>query len=169
MLDQKNNIFKYILSTEMIQNPERREFLKAAGLMGLALAGGAVGLSSLNACAYVDYTRYDFNAIAERYTSNPIQINSIDDFALSGEELGTMRPCKGAEKNRIPYSGENPLKGKSNEYPLQERKGDIPLCEEWLLAENVGQNWVPWYGITIFARKFKSEEESLMVEKNLER
>ncbi|PKN68925.1 MAG: hypothetical protein CVU54_12505 [Deltaproteobacteria bacterium HGW-Deltaproteobacteria-12] len=159
----KNELIKSVYDLkDQSENYNRRDFLKKAGMAGLALAG----LGSLGGCAHVDRTNYDYNAIAKRYESNPIQINSIDDFALSEEELGWMRSCEGFEKVRIPFSKENPLKGKSNEYPLQERKGDTPLCEEWLLAENVGKNSAPWYTIKIFARKFKSEEDYLkMIEK----
>jgi hypothetical protein len=118
----------------------------------------------LNGCAHVDFTEYNFDVIAQKYDPKKIVINNIDDFAFSGEELGLMRPRKYTEKRRLPFSSENPLKGKNNEYPLQERRADIPLCEEWILAENIGQNWFPFYGITIFARKFQSNEESLMME-----
>jgi len=146
------------------QTFERREFLKKAGLAGLALAGLGAGLGSLGGCAHVDRTDYDYNAIAKNYESNPIQIRGIDDFALFGEELGEMRFSKGLEKATIPLSSDNPLKGRANEYPMKERKADIPLCEEWLLGENVGKNWYPEYSITLFARKFKSDKESLIVE-----
>ncbi|MDD3861887.1 MAG: hypothetical protein PHP74_03310 [Candidatus Gracilibacteria bacterium] len=103
----------------------------------------------------------------QRYENNPILLNSIDDFALSGEELGEMRFSKGAEKTRLSYLSENPLKGRENDYPLQERKGDTPVCEEWILTENIGQNWAPWYTISIFARKFKSEEDFLNMEEKI--
>lgn len=154
----KNDLIKSVYDLEeKSESIGRRDFIKKAGIAGLALAG----LGSLGGCAHVDKTNYDYRSFVLRYENNPIQINSIDDFALSGEELGWMRPCMGLEKQRIPRGSPNPLKGKKNEYPLEERKNDYPLCEEWLLAENVGRNSVPWYTIGIFARKFKSDKEFL--------
>jgi len=164
----KNELIKSFYDiTEQPEGLDRREFLKKAGLAGLALAGLGAGLGSLGGCAHVDRTDYDYNAIAKNYESNPIQIRGIDDFALFGEELGEMRFSKGLEKGVIPLSSENPLKGRTNEYPLPDRKMDAPLCEEWLFGENVGKNWYPWYRITVFARKFNSKEESLIVEEKI--
>lgn len=160
----KNDLIKSVYDLEeKSEGIGRRDFIKKAGIAGLALAG----LGSLGGCAHVDRTKYDYDAITRKYEKNPIQIHSLDDFALSGEELGEMRFSKGLERNRIPSMAENPLKGKGNSYPLQERKVDAPLCEEWLLSENVGQNWSPWYTISIFARKFKSKEESKLTEEKL--
>lgn len=148
----------------------RRDFLKKAGVVGLALAGGAAGLSGCGASLPIkilgrDFEKYDFDAIARRYENNPIKINSIDDFALLGEELGWMRLCEWTEKTIIPLFGKNPLKG--NKDTMKENSDIYFLArgtnspEEWFFAEYTGRIHYPHYALAILANRFRSEKDCL--------
>ncbi len=161
----------------MIQSPKRRAFLKNAGLVGLVLAGGAA-LGGLSGCTLLpnfdvdlqiagrDFKKYDFDEVAKRYENAPIPINSLDDFVLSGEELGWMRLAEWTEKQNIPKLGPNPLKEKSDKYSLGKVQ-KAPLCEEWLLAEYTGRMHYPNYRIGIIANRFKSKEDCLEAQEKL--
>jgi len=157
----------------------RRDFIKKAGLVTLALASGAglSGCATSNILNPVykalgrDTTNYDFNKIAEEYENNPIQINSIDDFFLSGEEKGTMRLCELWEKKTIPMTSPNPMKGNSSLYSLGSGVVKVPFCEEWGIAEYIGKTHYSdrkgEYNLDIIANKFKSKEDCIETEEKL--
>lgn len=162
----------------IIENPQRRVFLKQAGLAGLAVATGGV----LGGCALTpnfdvdaqiagrDFKKYDFDAIAREYETGRrqvIPVTSIDDFALSGEELGWMRLAEMGEKNLIGVFNSNPLKGTSDKWDLVKRIGGSPLCNEWLLAQYMGRTNYPVYEMSILANKFPSEEDFFKARENL--
>lgn len=175
-----SNIYKYyrlmksMIKEDYVQNPGRRLFLKKAGLASLAIAGAGI----LGGCAMLpnadmdiqfagrDFKKYDFNEVAKRYEGNPIPINSIEDFALSGEELGWMRLSEGGEKILIPYFESNPHQEKSNKYSFVVGKGS-PVVEECLFAEYMGRIHYPKYGMFILSNKFQSEKDCLEAEKIL--
>jgi hypothetical protein len=177
----KNDLIKSIYDLE--EKPEnigRRDFLKKAGIAGLALAG----LGSLGGCALTpnldvnlkvagrDFNKYDFDAIAREYETGKrqvIPINSIDDFALSGEELGWMRLSEGTEKRRrTSLFDSNPLKGNDDRFNLGKKMiEDFPNCQEWFLAQYEGRTNYPRYPFDIFVNKFSSEEGFLKAKKKI--
>ncbi len=89
----KNDLIKSIYDLE--EKPEnigRRDFLKKAGIAGLALAG----LGSLGGCfrAYRAppevHLDFDINS-HKKYDSGPISTTKLEDFLLSEEEIYGMR------------------------------------------------------------------------------
>ncbi|MDD3861889.1 MAG: twin-arginine translocation signal domain-containing protein [Candidatus Gracilibacteria bacterium] len=150
----------------------RRNFLRTAAGAGLALTG----IGGLVGCALTpdldvnfkiagrDFNKYDFDAITREYETGKrqvIPINSIDDFALSGEELGWMRLSEGTEKRRrTSLFDSNPLKGNDDRFNLGRKMiENFPICQEWFLIQYQGRTNYPRYPFDIFVNKFSSEKE----------
>ncbi len=175
----KNDLIKSIYDLE--EKPEnigRRDFLKKAGIAGLALAG----LGSLGGCATsipvkignIDYNYYDLVKIAREYETGKrqvIPINSLEDFALSGEELGGMTPAWPQDRTILGRISDNPFKGNSNFYSPQkyspQKVFNTSLPEEWSITEYTGRTDYPHYQFFLFVDKFKSTQEFLDAEKKM--
>ncbi|MDD3861888.1 MAG: twin-arginine translocation signal domain-containing protein [Candidatus Gracilibacteria bacterium] len=157
----------------------RRDLLKRAAGAGLALTG----LGGLVGCALTpnldldlkvagrDFNKYDFDAIAREYETGKrqvIPINSIDDFALSGEELGWMRLSEGTEKRRrTSLFDPNPLKGNDDRFNLGSMIKGFPSCKKWLLIQYEGRTNYPRYPLDIIVNQFNSEENYLFAKEKL--
>ncbi|MDD3248762.1 MAG: twin-arginine translocation signal domain-containing protein [Smithellaceae bacterium] len=99
----KNDLIKSVHDLEeKSESIGRRDFIKKAGIAGLALAG----LGSLGGCARVyrahPEVHLDFDVNSHKqYDSGPIPIRTIEDFLLSGEEIYGMRLTWPVDKHYI--------------------------------------------------------------------
>lgn len=166
----KNDLIKSVYDLEeKSESIGRRDFIKKAGIAGLALAG----LGSLGGCASgkfmgLDYNRYDFNQIAQRYKDAPISVNKMEDFLLSEEELGTMTLTWPFDRVRLGRFDSNPLKGDSQKYSFQ-NEFRTPSCTKWLLAEYIGKTHYPLYNFNILINKFATEKDFFVGEEKIKK
>ncbi|NLA40294.1 MAG: twin-arginine translocation signal domain-containing protein [Smithella sp.] len=157
----KNDLIKSVYDLEeKSEGIGRRDFIKKAGIAGLALAG----LGSLGGCyvrvAHENVTKdFDVNS-HKQYDSGPIPITKIEDFLLSGEELYGMRLTWPEDRHYMK------LKRQANPMFLNNVKSDGSLLKKehsWkrlMNAEYTGKTNFPNYFFFVEFTELENEENA---------